>query len=100
VPFLAWCNVDIRRAVATSAACGLPICAAAALGHVVAGWSAPGVPPGATGYVHWPAVAVMAAASMLLAPLGARVAHSISLQSLRRAFAVVLAIIGLRMLLG
>lgn len=100
VPFLTWCNIDIRRAVATSAACGLPICLAATGGHVIAGWSAAGLPPGATGYVHWPAVATMAAASMLFAPLGARVAHTISLQSLRRVFAVVLAIIGLRMLAG
>lgn len=100
VPFLTWCNVDIRRAVATSAACGLPICIAATIGHVVAGWSTANLPSGASGYVYWPAVAMLAAASVFFAPMGARVAHAISLQALRRVFALVLAVIGVRMLMG
>jgi uncharacterized membrane protein YfcA len=58
------------------------------------------LPAGATGFVYWPAVAMTAAASVFFAPLGARVAHSISTSALRRVFAVVVALIGIRMLMG
>lgn len=100
VPFLVWCNVGIRQAVATSAACGLPIAVAATVSHVIAGLHTAGLPMGTTGYVYWPAVVVTGLASVVFAPLGARVAHAISMTALRWTFSTVLAIIGIRMLMG
>jgi uncharacterized protein len=99
VPFLAWCNVPLRRAVATAAAVGLPIALAGAAGFMTAGWGKTGLPPGTTGYVHWPAFAAIAAASVLAAPLGARLAHTLPTTVLRRFFAVFLAALGAKMLL-
>lgn len=98
VPFLLWCNVNIRNAVATSAACGFPIALAGSIAMIVTGWDRPELPAGSTGYVYWPAALSILAASALAAPLGARLAHKLPLQTLKRIFAVVLAIIGLRML--
>jgi hypothetical protein len=98
VPFLTWCGVDIRRAVATSAACGFPIAVAGAIGFGVAGWHVPGLPPGSTGFLYWPALAGVAAASVLTAPLGARLAHSLPVAVLRRVFAAVLAVVGAKLL--
>jgi len=100
VPFLVWCNVSIRRAVATSSACGLPISIAGAVGFVLTGWSEPGLPPGSTGYLYWPAFAGIAAASLFSAPLGARLTHTLPVDVLRRIFAVLLVILGIRMLIG
>ncbi len=100
VPFLVWCNVGIRQAVATSAACGLPIAVAATASHVFAGLHTAGLPAGATGYVYWPAVVVTGLASVIFAPFGARVAHAIPITALRWIFATVLATIGIRMLMG
>src|SRR5690606_10003051 len=54
VPFLGWCNVRMQEAVATSAACGLPIALIGALAYAVVGWSLPGLPAWSTGYVYWP----------------------------------------------
>lgn len=98
VPFLLWCNVSMHQAVGTSAACGLPIALAGAAGFIATGWDEPGLPPWSSGYVYWPAVASVVAGSALFAPLGARLAHRMRVASLKRAFAGVLAIIGLRML--
>ena len=42
------------------------------------------------GYLWLPALAVIASASVLLAPLGARTAHAMNVQSLKRVFALVL----------
>lgn len=99
VPFLLWCNVNIRNAVATSAACGLPIAVAGASAMIVAGWDHQYLPDGATGYVYWPAALPVLISSALFAPLGARLAHKLPVTILKRIFAVVLACVGLRMLL-
>jgi uncharacterized protein len=100
VPFLVWCNVSIRRAVATSSACGLPISVAGAAGFVLTGWNEPGLPAGSTGYLYWPAFVGIAAASLFSAPLGAKLTHTLPVEVLRRIFAGFLAILGVRMLIG
>lgn len=98
VPWLVWHNVDIRQAVGTSAACGLPIALAGTLGFIVAGWHVEGMPAGASGYVYWPAVAAVAVTSTLAAPVGARLAHTLPRKRLRTVFALLLATLGTLMI--
>lgn len=90
VPFMTWCNVAMHNAVATSAALGFPIALANTAGYVVAGWGLPQTVPGAVGYLMLPALVVIAAASVLTAPLGARAAHALDTAQLKRVFAVLL----------
>ena len=90
VPFMTWCNVPIHNAVATSAALGFPIALAGTVGYIVAGWSLPDMPPGAIGFIYLPALVTIAAASVLTAPFGARLAHQLNMVQLRRVFAVLL----------
>ena len=100
VPFLTWCNTPMRQAVATSAACGLPIALAGAIGFIVTGLNAAELPAWSLGYVYGPALVGVAFASMLSAPLGAKLAHTLPAEVLKRVFAVFLTLIGVRMLLG
>jgi uncharacterized membrane protein YfcA len=100
VPLLTWCNVPLREAVATSSACGLPIAIAGALTFAFAGADVPGMPAASTGYIHWPAFIAVAPLSMLFAPLGARIAHSVPVNVLRRGFALFVLVVGVRMLAG
>ena len=100
VPFLTWCNVTIHKAVATSAACGMPIAVAGSLGFMLLVPENIDLPDKAIGFVYWPALLGIAVASMLAAPLGARLAHRLSTNKLRRTFAIFLFIIGLTMLLA
>lgn len=90
VPFMTWCNVKIHEAVATSASLGIPIALAGTVGYAWAGRSLEHVPPGSLGYVFLPALAIISLASITLAPLGARLAHSLDIRPLKRIFAVVL----------
>lgn len=90
VPFMSWCNVRIHNAVATSAALGFPIALAGTLSNVYFGWNAPGLPAGSLGYIYVPALAVIALASVTMAPLGARAAHRMAVAPLKRIFAGVL----------
>ena len=99
VPFLTWCNVEMRRAVATSAACGLPIASAGTVAFIITGWNHAALPAASSGYLHWPALLGIGLTSVLFAPLGARLAHTLPVRTLRRFFALFLALLGLRMLL-
>ncbi|WP_246065510.1 sulfite exporter TauE/SafE family protein [Hydrocarboniclastica marina] len=100
VPFLTYCNVGMRNAVATSAACGLPIAVAGALANMVVGQGQPGLPPYAVGYVYLPAVVGIVLTSVPFARLGALLAHRLSPVLLRRTFALLLTLIGIRFLLA
>ncbi|HSI56340.1 MAG TPA: sulfite exporter TauE/SafE family protein [Ideonella sp.] len=90
VPFMTWCNVPIHNAVATSAALGFPIALANTLGYVLGGWSLPSVLPGAVGYLYLPALFVIGAASITMAPVGVRAAHAMNVAHLQRIFAFLL----------
>ena len=98
VPFLIWCQVDIRKAVATSAACGFPIALAGTLAMMVTGLGNSHLPENSIGYVYLPAAVSILLSSVLFAPVGAKLAHTIPVNSLKRIFAIVLACVGLRML--
>ncbi|MDO3380834.1 sulfite exporter TauE/SafE family protein [Gilvimarinus algae] len=99
VPFMIWCNQSPTRAIATSAALGIPIAAAGALGYVVNGWTqAEG--PMTLGYVVWPAVLAMASMSFLTAPLGARLAHHLPVKRLKQVFALMMVGLAVKMVHG
>ena len=98
VPFMAWYNVAIHTAVATSAALGFPIAVANVLGYAISGQSVQGLPQGAFGYIWLPALGVIAACSVLTAPLGARAAHSLPVGKLKRVFASLLYLLASYML--
>lgn len=99
VPFLTWCNMNIRKAVATSSAIGFPIAVAGTIGFIVTGWSVSARPVMSVGYVNLPAFLSIVIASVLFAPVGAWIAHRISPVILKRIFAAFLIILGIRMLM-
>lgn len=98
VPFMTWCNVRIHHAVATSAALGFPIAAAGTVGYVIAGARQEGLPPYTLGYIYLPALVAIVVASMIVAPIGVRVAHGLPVLRLRRIFAGLLVVIAAFML--
>jgi uncharacterized membrane protein YfcA len=100
IPFLAWCGVPLRRAIGTAAAIGFPIAFAGTAGYIVQGLRAPDMPPGSLGFVYGPALAMLAATSVLVAPVGARLAHRLPVKRLRVVFAVFLYLMAIRMLVG
>ena len=77
VPYFSWVQVSMKNAVATSAACGLPI-------------------EGALGFVYIPAFVGIVIASTVFAKMGARFAHQLPSDLLKKGFSVLLLVIGLR----
>jgi len=100
VPFLMYCNVPMLQAIGTAAAVGFPIGLAGTVGFVATGWNAAGVPSPSLGYVYLPALAGILIASVLTAPLGARLAHALPTRRLKQIFALVMYLVATRMLIS
>jgi hypothetical protein len=100
VPFLVFCNVPVRNAVASAAAGGLPIATVGATGLLIAGLHHPELPAWTSGYIYWPAFVGIVSMSVLFAPLGAYLAHRLPTALLRRGFGLFLGLVGIRMLTG
>lgn len=98
VPFLVRVRYALRGAVAASSACGFPLAVSGALSYVLLGWGREGLPEGSLGYVYLPALVGIVASSMLLAPAGAWLAGWLPARSLKRAFAMLLVVVGIKML--
>jgi uncharacterized membrane protein YfcA len=90
VPFMTWCNVALHQAVGTSAALGFPIALASVGGYLWSGSKLVDLPPGMLGFIYWPALLVIVAFSIPLAPIGAKLAYKLPVKSLKRAFSYVL----------
>lgn len=97
VPFMARSNVPIHNAVATSAALGFFIALANSAGYVVSGQGEETGVPGMFGYIHLPTLLGIVVVSMLMAPVGARCAHSLPVSTLKRVFAFLLFALSLYM---
>ena len=90
-------NQPIHRAVGTAALIGLIISIPGTLGFIVTGLDDPRVPPGSIGYVSLVGFALIAPTTVLLAPLGARIAHSFSQQRLSMLFGAFLVVASIRL---
>ena len=98
VPFMTWCNVKMQHAIGTSAAIGLPIAVAGALGYLINGWGTEGLPAWTAGFVYLPALVLVSAVSSLTAPVGARLTHRLPVATLKKVFAGVLILLSAKML--
>jgi uncharacterized membrane protein YfcA len=100
VPFMTWCNVKVHQAIGTSAAIGFPIALAGTVGYMVSGYGATNLPEGAFGFIYLPALAATVVVSMLVAPLGAKLAHSLPVPTVKKIFAGLLILLLAKMLHG
>ncbi|MBK6705211.1 MAG: sulfite exporter TauE/SafE family protein [Caulobacteraceae bacterium] len=98
VTVMTLCGRPIHQAVATASGFGAAIAIPAAIGYAIVGWGHGGLPPWSLGFVNIAGFVFLALLTMITAPIGARLAHKLPQLTLKRAFAVVLAIIALNML--
>ncbi|TXF10051.1 sulfite exporter TauE/SafE family protein [Pelomicrobium methylotrophicum] len=100
IPVLTWCNVDMRQAVGTAAAAGLPIALAGAIGYTLVGLGKGPLPQYTLGFVYLPALIWLVLASIMTAPLGARAAHNIPVSALKRIFSVFMFLLATKMVVS
>lgn len=90
-------NEPIHRAVGTAALFGLIISLPGTVGFIATGWGDVRLPPGSLGYVNLVGFALIAPATVLTAPIGAKIAHDLSQKRLGMFFGIFLLVVSLRM---
>ena len=99
VPYLVWQNVDLKKAIGTSAAIGLPLSIAGTLGYIINGlMQSSSSADMMLGFVYLPGVLLISIASFFTAPLGAKVAHKLPVAKLKKVFALLLIALSIKML--
>jgi len=90
----------MQKAVATASACGFAIALAGALSNAVLGWHDVLLPAYSLGYIYLPALPGLVSISFVSASYGSKIAHRLSAHMLRRMFAWMLLLVGIRMLIS
>ncbi|CUH63701.1 Sulfite exporter TauE/SafE [Thalassovita gelatinovora] len=98
VPLMSLFNIPIHRAVATAAGFGVIIAVPSVLGFLMLPIDPAQRPPFTIGAVNLVAFAVVIAMTLITAPIGVRLAHSMDPKPLKRVFAVFLTLVALNML--
>lgn len=98
VPMLTFCNYPAHKAVGTAAAVGLIISLPAAITMLIIGVTPIDAPLGTFGLVNLVGFICIVPLTVLFAPIGANLAHNMDAAKLKKVFAVVLMITGIRML--
>lgn len=98
VPTLTFCNYPAHRAVGTGAAVGLIISLPAAITLLFVGETPVDAPFATIGFVNLLGFACIVPLTVLFAPIGANIANRLDAGMLKKVFAVVLIITGVRML--
>jgi uncharacterized membrane protein YfcA len=98
VPSMTLCGEPVHKAVGTAALLGLWISVPATIGYLLAHPAGEVMPPWTIGCVNLPGFAIIAPVAWLVAPVGARLAHSLDRRRLSVAFGVFLLIVAARML--
>lgn len=102
VPYMSLCNVSIHKAIGTASALGLVISVPALVGYVFIGLDhniQSMLPPLSLGYVSVPAALIIIPVSVCFAPIGAKAAHSVSVNKLRLIFSFFMIFVSFKMIL-
>ncbi len=100
VAYLGYKNIDIKKAIGTSAAVGFPIAIAGTVGYMISGWSKTLSDSYTFGYIYVPAFLAISIASFIAAPYGARCSHSLPDAYLKKIFAVISLVLSIKMLVS
>jgi uncharacterized protein len=87
----------IHRAVATASAMGFLVAVPSTVVHLLGFGPNAVIPLGTIGMVHPVALLLLIPAAMVMAPIGARLAHRLPAAKLRRGFALLLVLLALKM---
>lgn len=94
------CGLPLLQVIAASGAFGFFIAVAGCIGYALTAWNHPGLPAYSLGFIYLPALVGLVPASMLLAPVGVRLSHTLPQRTLRRVMGTFLLVMAARMIYG
>jgi len=99
VAYLVRRGISVHHAIGTASAVSWSLALFGTIGYLAAGATVPGLPSWSIGFIYLPALALIVATGIVMAPVGAAVAHRTPGRTLKRVFAVVLFALATGMLL-
>jgi uncharacterized membrane protein YfcA len=99
VPYFYHRGLKMMSAIGTSAACGIPIALAGSISYMIIGFDNINIPENSVGYVYLPATIIVGLMSSLTAKYGVNIAHRMKQKKLRIAFAFLVIIMALNLLM-
>lgn len=98
VPFLVHFQTPMRNAVAIASACGLPIAVVGTIGYAILGRDALQLPDWSLGYIYVPSFLGIVLTSTYTAPIGAKLAHKLPAEELKRYFSLLLFVMAAKLI--
>lgn len=99
VPYLTQYHFKMKNIAATAASCSFPISIVGSITYLLLGLGKVNAPL-VTGYIDWTAFLFVAIASLLCAPIGARLSTNLNSLLLKRIFTVILLLLAINMFYG
>ena len=99
VPYFYNRGLKMMNAIGTSAACGIPIALAGSISYMIIGFDNINIPENSVGYVYLPATIIVGLMSSFTAKYGVNIAHRMKQKKLRIAFAFLVIIMALNLLM-
>ena len=99
VPYFYHRGLKMMNAIGTSAACGIPIALAGSISYIAIGYDAVDLPNNSVGFVYLPATIIVGIMSSITAKYGVNIAHRMKQKKLRIAFAFLVMIMALNLLM-
>ena len=99
VPYFYHRGLKMMNAIGTSAACGIPIALAGSISYMIIGFDNINIPENSVGYVYLPATIIVGLMSSFTAKYGVNIAHRMKQKKLRIAFAFLVIMMALNLLM-
>lgn len=97
VPFLNSRGIDMKKAIGSSAFCGMLLGASGMFSFMLSGWGNAAMPEYSLGYIYFPAVLCITATSFFTSKLGATATSKLPVPTLKKGFALLLITIAVDM---
>ena len=97
VPFLNSRGIDMKKAIGSSAFCGMLLGTSGMFSFMLSGWGNAAMPEYSLGYIYFPAVLCITATSFFTSKLGATATSKLPVSTLKKGFALLLITIAVDM---
>ena len=97
VPFLNYRGIDMKKAIGSSAFCGMLLGTSGMFSFMLSGWGNAAMPEYSLGYIYFPAVLCITATSFFTSKLGATATSKLPVPTLKKGFALLLITIAVDM---
>lgn len=98
IPYLHYCGIEMKKIAPVSSLCTLTVGVIGSISFILTGWNEPNLPTYSTGFVYWPAVALLALFSSFFAPIGAKLAYVLPVNQVKYCFIVLLILTAINLL--